>query len=114
MLGKAIGKALVQGFYHVTTGIDREVAVSSQLLKTANVVVVDVGEKQAIKMRVTCSQYLLAKVGTAVYQDALPLPFHQRRLTQPLVVQVSGTAHLAPASYLRHSGAGAATQNCYF
>ena len=108
VLCKAIGKAAVQSSYHIMASIDREVAETTQLLKTAYVVVVDVSNEQRIEVSVASAENLLTKVGSTVYQDALAAPLNQCRLPQTLVTRVARTTHLALAPYLWHTSAGAA------
>jgi hypothetical protein len=103
MLGKAIRKPLVQSFNHIMPSKDWQVAESTQFLKTANVVVMNVCDEQSIEMSITSAQNLLTEVGTTVYQDAGGLRLNECRTAQTLVVRVCTATRIALAAYGWHA-----------
>ena len=112
-LTEEIGQALAKMGAGEVIGKDVDIAKPAewaQVVNSARMVVVLMGEQHTVDMVEWNAQHLLTEVGTAINQDTRIAHLHECRHTQPVVAWVIRGTHRAGASYLGHTGRGTRTK----
>ena len=110
ILSKTVWQSLTKAIDYILTGIDGEMAVETigtQVVDAADVVVVDVRQQERIDMVVGGTEHLLAKVGTAIDEDAFATISDNGRGAQTIVTRVGRATYLAIAAQRWYARAGA-------
>ena len=99
MFGKAVGDMFVKPFGNISSAIERETgifAVWTQVVSTANVVVVDVCDECGIQVcSLIITEHLNVEIRTAVYNDIFAVILNESGSTQAFVFWVCGSANAA-------------------
>lgn len=117
MLGKAVGKHLQHRLAGQAIGIYidfAELAVRANIVHATHVVVVGVGNENAVDAAERLRKNLLTKVGAAVNEQSRLLSFHQYGAAQAFVLRVAALADTALAAYHRHTTRGTRSKKCDF
>ena len=106
VLGKAVWQHLEHALTGQRVGIDidfAELAVRSYVVHAPHVVVVGMGDEDAVNLTEGLRHDLLAEVGPAVDEQACGIGLDECRTAQTLVVRVSTAARMATAADGRHA-----------
>ena len=90
------------------------VAVGTQVVHAAYVVVVVVGDEYAVNLAERLCEDLLAEVGSAVDEQACGGSLDKCRAAQPLVVRVDASTYVALATDDWYTATGACSEECKF
>ena len=106
MIGEAIGKIVLHSLHGLTVGKDVDVAqhaVRPQIVESAHMIVVLMGEQQAVYLPERLRQELHTNVGATVEEDPRGVALDECRTAEPLVVGILAAAYLAAATYNGHT-----------
>lgn len=100
--GEAVGNAGAQIGRHVGLAVDGQVAAhavaeGAQVVDSAHVVVVAVGEEHGVDALCAGAEHLLVEIGAAVYEDRRIAGLNEHRRAHAAVAGVGGAAHGAVA-----------------
>ena len=102
---KTVGQHLQHPFLSYRVGIDvdlTKLTVGADIIHAAHMVVMAVGDQDAVNLTERLGQDLGPEVGSAVDQHACLFGFHQYRTACPLIPGVLTPAHLALAPDYRY------------
>ena len=117
VFGKAVRQGLQHGLARQGVGIDidfAKLAVGPDIVHAAYVVVVGMGDEDAVNLAEGLRHDLLAKVGTAINEQPRGLRLDQCRTAQALVVDVGTAASVALATDSRYAARCSRSKKCQF
>jgi hypothetical protein len=109
---KAVRQHLKHGLLGLRVGIDidlAKLAIRPYIVHSTHVVVMRMGDEDAVNLPEGLRQNLLSEIRATVYEQASGIALHQCRTAQALVLGVLALTHLALATDDWHTARGPCT-----